>query len=199
MSDDSVRARIEAAYRCLPVLSEREGVIPTLVEGMAAAAGPVPERPRFRIKGGNQVKTELLDLQRKAAAVAIALDGLHWFSRLELGAAATRSGVRLDRAALVEAVRQLGVDAGEAANAANVENWRSVNSRATIVARCLAFDYLQLTGKQPTIIVDSYSDTLVATGPYLTLVQAVFAALEITASAERAARNALATPKDTKT
>jgi len=198
VDDDSVRARIGAAYRCLSVLSEREGVIPTLVEGMAAAAGPVPERPRFRRKGGNQVKTELLDLQRKAAAVANALDGLHWFSRLELGAAATRSGVRLDREALVRAVRQLGADAGEAANAANVDNWRSVSARATIVAKCLALDYRQLTGKQPTITVDSYSDTPVATGPYLTLVQAVFVALEITASAERAARNALAKPKDTK-
>ncbi len=199
MGDDSVRARIEAAYRCLPVLSEREGVISTLVDGMAAAASPVPERPRFRRKGGNQVKTELLDLQRKAAAVANALDGLHWFSRLELGAGATRSGVRLDRAVLVEAIRQLGADAGEAANAANVESWRPASSRAAVVAKCLALDYRQLTGKPPTITVDSYSDTSVATGPYLTLVHAVFAALEITASAERAARNALATPKDTKT
>lgn len=199
MREDTVRAKIETAYRRLPVLPEREGVIPTMVDGMAAAAGPMPGRPRFRRKGENQVKTELLDLQRKAAAVADALDLLHWFSRLELGAAAARSGVRLDRSTLLEAIRQLGADAGEAANAANVDKWRPVSSRATIVAKCLALDYRQLTGKEPTITVDSYSDTSAAAGPYLKLVQAVFGALGLTESVEYAARSALTKPKDTKT
>lgn len=73
----------------------------------------------------------------------------------------------------------------------SVKGGRPINLQANILAAILSHYYHELTGKEPTLIVNPYSKSLAAYGPFLELVSSVFKAAGIRSSAEHAARLAI--------
>jgi hypothetical protein len=196
----TTRSKIEDAFRRLPILEEEDSRLAAMVEEIARLL-PVTAQsnPAFALVGHNATKSELEELEKKAAALAKCIASLHAHA---IGALADNGFI--DRLALQQQANQLAVIASNAALSLDVpEKQGGGRPRALLptgIARILAFNYQELTGKRPTIIIDdSYGSP--ASGPFLELVTEVFNALGVDdASPNSMARSAIdhmkATNKD---
>lgn len=73
----------------------------------------------------------------------------------------------------------------------SVKGGRPINLHANAIAVMLSHYYHELTEKEPTLIIDPYSKTSAASGPFLELVTSIFKAAGIRSNAEHAARLAV--------
>ena len=80
----------------------------------------------------------------------------------------------------------------------SVKGGRPINHHANAIAGMLSHYYHDLTEKEPTLIIDPYSKTPAASGPFLELVSRVFKAAGIRSNAEYAARLAVDARKNRK-
>ena len=182
MTDD-VREQLEAAYRKLPILPEREARLADLIESIEPGAER-PEAPpkRVRKKGVEKVKEDLETLALRARDLIAELEEMHYSTKIALathrfgGKAAVQSLVsELDRLSDA-AARALKSDLSVAASQKPVK-------QSVLIASLLHWHYEQLTGQTPP-------HTRTSNGLFYALVTDVFGTLGVEGSVESAVREA---------
>lgn len=211
MSD--VRELIQAAYRKLSVLPEKESLILGKVSFLAQIEkGATGEPPiRYRLAGRAKVRSQLDDVAKAAEKLAEALEGLYapsiaaladnGFLQLDV-AASKKSKVwvdgqqshRVKTYRLPELLQELATIARTADISAVPEEQgkgRLPNNLAKSLGSVLAFDYHSLTGHRPIVSTRNNGVQDVPYGPFFDLVSEVFTILDVQAKPEHIAREAV--------
>jgi hypothetical protein len=212
----NIAQKIEAAFRSLSIHPEIErriasefGMtvddrIASMVSALENLPSSVKRNPSFEDIGHKTTKKELKDLAKKAQELAKCLASLH---KPAIVALANVPKPLLYRRELKELATHISEAASEAASGLASDTashddsskmskkkgrGRTPNRLAIGIARILAFDYEELTGKPPTIRTLNGK----AYGPFLNLVTDVFNALGLEARPEAMAKKAITLTAD---
>lgn len=187
---------------------------------MICIAPKKPASPSFRDVGKNRTDLELKKLVNIAKQLAQHLDSLHApaIQKLaDLGFHEVRITLppllnKIAKAVQEEIIVKIDKNPPDSSNVTetgmsnqdlhrkqitladdnkSAKGGRPINHHANAIAGMLSHHYHELTEKEPTIIIDAYSKTPRASGPFLELVTSVFKAAGIRSNAEHAARLAI--------
>ncbi|MGI3902533.1 MAG: hypothetical protein ACRYGP_16605 [Janthinobacterium lividum] len=180
---DNVREKLEAAYRKLPILPEREARLVNFIESIEPGAEKTEPRPkRVRKKGVDKVREDLETLALRARDLISDLEDMHHSTKIAL--ATHRFGGKADVQRLVSELDRLK-DAAQDASKGDLafEASEKPIKQSVLIASLLHWHYEELTGHAPP-------QTRTTNGSFYNLVAEVLDTLSVEGSVENAVREA---------
>lgn len=197
------RKALESAFGNLAILPEKSVTLKSAIDCLLAidTKGPGTRLPNFTVDD-SKILNELDQMEMLSTTLADHIDKmhqsaivtmLHW-KRPEL-VKQLRASAKIARAAhRVEVTRLIALD--ESSRPKPSKGGRPEKLRALAVSQIVAYYYLLLTGKKPTLRHDPYSDNPDPCGHFFALLKAVFNTLSLKESVEHFARMAIQSFKE---
>lgn len=193
-SPDQLTSELTQAFDRLPILDGQKEYLSRYIQFLAERMNEVVHLPypnNFVVKA-SVVIPELRILLGKAVDLEGYLSQIHQSTILAIPDTTARGNLQLACKQIIHAVNDVLQSVPE-----NIEEQssntggRTPKFRAFDLAKSLAGNYQQLTGKTPTITVDPISDGNIAKGDFLKLVHDVFEILGVEGSPEYFAKRAI--------
>lgn len=191
---DRFTSELTKAFERLPALEDQKEYLNRYIQFLAERMSEVAHLPYPKnfVKKPAMVTPELLGLLEKIADLESFLKQIHQSTILAIPDKSARGNLH-------SACEQMTHTINDALHLLSKNNeeepqntgGRPIKFRAFDLAKSLAGNYQQLTGKTPTITVDPISDGNIAKGDFLRLVHDVFEILGVEGSPEYFAKRAI--------
>lgn len=186
------RNAIEAAFRRLPLLKDKESLLQGAVDNLATidCTGPGVIPAKFKVVGRTRTMNELDKLAKLSEGLAEHIEALHEPAILAW-ADTEFSRVRLE---LPASLRDIAIRARKAKTSIVPESppaGKPTDARAHAVATMIEYYYQMLTGKKPTRQFDPYEEKPAIKGPFISLLDEVFKILNLPANTDHIARKVI--------
>lgn len=193
-SPDQLTTKLTQAFRHLRIPDEKQEHLHRYIQFLVGRISEVVHLPYPKnfIKKPATVTLELLGLLEKIADLESFLTQMHQSTILAIPNVSARNNLQSACEQMTDTIN----DALQSLPKNNEEEpqntgGRPIKFRALDLAKSLAGNYQQLTGKAPTITVDPISDGNIAKGDFLRLVYDVFEILGVEGSPEYFAKRAI--------
>lgn len=193
-SSTQLISKLTLAFGHLPILKDQQDYLDLYIGVLAKQMSEVVHLPYPKnfVEKPAVVTTELQKLLAKAVDLESYLTQIHQSTILAIPNVSARGNLQSACQQMIITVN----DALQSLPASSKDQplntgGRPSKFRALDLANSLAGNYLQLTGKTPTITVDPISEGNIAKGDFVKLVHDVFKALEVEGSPEYFAKRAI--------